>query len=55
MAGMRDVLIHHYSGVKWDVVWQTVQADLPDLQEMLVAVLADAPTVQDHGEDNAVT
>lgn len=29
MAGMRDKLIHEYSGVDLETVWETIQQDLP--------------------------
>lgn len=35
MAGMRDKLIHEYSGVDNEILWQTVQEDIPVLHEML--------------------
>lgn len=31
IAGMRDVLIHHYNAVDLDEVWKTVISDVPDL------------------------
>ncbi len=41
MAGMRDKLIHDYFGVSVDVVWQTVQEDLPLLKTAIEQVLKD--------------
>lgn len=35
MAGMRDKLIHDYMGVDTDVVWQTIELDLPELDRLL--------------------
>jgi uncharacterized protein with HEPN domain len=41
MAGMRDKLTHDYFGVNLEVVWRTVQEDLPDLAERLRSAIAD--------------
>ena len=35
MAGMRDKLIHDYLDVDIDVVWKTIEIDLPLLKEMI--------------------
>ena len=39
MTGMRDKLIHDYSVVNRDVVWQTVREDLPGLIHELRHIL----------------
>jgi uncharacterized protein with HEPN domain len=35
MAGMRDKLIHAYLDVDIDVVWKTIEVDLPLLKELI--------------------
>jgi len=35
MAGMRDKLIHDYLDVDLDVIWKTIEIDLPLLKEVL--------------------
>lgn len=31
VAGMRDVLIHHYNAIDLDEVWKTATVDIPEL------------------------
>jgi uncharacterized protein with HEPN domain len=38
-AGIRDVLIHDYIGVNLEVVWKTIQEDLPPLKTALLTLL----------------
>jgi uncharacterized protein with HEPN domain len=39
MAGMRDRLIHHYFGVDYDLVWNVVQQDIPQLRQHVTLIL----------------
>ena len=39
VAGIRDKLVHEYFGVNLDVVWKTVQEDLPKLKPVIQAML----------------
>lgn len=43
MIGMRNVVIHEYFGVDNDVIWRTIQEDLPPLRKSIVAILEDMP------------
>ena len=39
MASMRDRLIHEYSGVDYELVWDVVQHRISELRNQLVSVL----------------
>jgi uncharacterized protein with HEPN domain len=39
MTGMRDKLIHEYFGVNFQVLWKTVQEDIPPMQPLIAKVL----------------
>jgi uncharacterized protein with HEPN domain len=43
MARMRDRLIHDYGGVDYEIVWQTITEDVPDLLAKLKPILGDEP------------
>ena len=43
MAGMRDRLIHDYGGVDYEIVWQTITDDVPNLLAKLKLILSDEP------------
>lgn len=35
MAGLRDVLIHHYFGVDNEIVWNVVEKELPKIKKVI--------------------
>lgn len=41
MIGMRHRLVHAYFAINLDILWQTVQDDLPALIAILQSILAD--------------
>jgi len=44
MAGIRDKLIHDYFGVNREVVWNTVQRDIPSLRPHIQQIISDQRT-----------
>ncbi len=41
MAGMRDKLIHDYFNTDVEIIWKTIQEDIPILKQMITDVLRD--------------
>ena len=39
LAGLRDKLIHRYFGVKWEIVWDVVKNQIPELKERIEGIL----------------
>jgi uncharacterized protein with HEPN domain len=40
ISGMRDILIHDYTGMSLSVVWEATQRSLPELRTQIEAILA---------------
>jgi uncharacterized protein with HEPN domain len=38
-TGMRDKLIHHYFGVDYEAVWETLERDIPELNNKIKEIL----------------
>jgi uncharacterized protein with HEPN domain len=41
-AGMRDKIMHHYFGVDYEAVFETVRVDLPHLRQGISIILSDS-------------
>ena len=41
--GMRNALVHDYDGIKWDLVWDTAQGELPKLIGAIAPFLSGKP------------
>jgi uncharacterized protein with HEPN domain len=39
MAGMRDRIIHHYEGVDYEIVWETLQFKIPELDFQIEEII----------------
>jgi len=40
MARMRDKLLHHYFGMDLNVIWKTVEEDVPELIAMISEIIS---------------
>lgn len=39
MSGMRDKLVHDYFGVNLDIIWETIEKNIPKLKEKIETIL----------------
>jgi uncharacterized protein with HEPN domain len=42
MAGIRDKLIHDYTSINLEIVWKTLEEDLPELISQMERIIRDA-------------
>ncbi len=42
IRGMRNRMVHRYDDIDMDIVWETVQRDIPHLIQMIEAVVSSA-------------
>ncbi len=40
ISGMRDKLVHDYSGVNLTIVWKTATEDLPEIEPLILELLS---------------
>ena len=39
ISDIRNKIIHHYFGIDYDIVWDTVKTDIPELQENITLII----------------
>lgn len=39
MSDIRNKIIHDYFGIDYDIVWDTVKTDIPELKEWIEIIL----------------
>jgi len=49
-AGMRDKIMHHYFGVDYEAVFETIRGDLPVLKQGISAILSEGETLKTPGK-----
>ena len=40
MGDIRNKIIHHYFGIDYDIVWDTVKTDIPVLKEAMDIIIS---------------
>lgn len=49
IAGMRDKIMHHYFGVDYEAIYETIRHDIPGLKVLITGILMD---LGDSGDSN---
>jgi len=45
MIALRNVLVHHYFGINYLLIWATVKDDIPPLYQRIISILDSEPPV----------
>lgn len=40
IIGFRNIAVHQYFAIMWDIVWATAQQDVPELKEKIAKIMA---------------
>jgi uncharacterized protein with HEPN domain len=43
VVGMRNILVHHYFGIDADLVWSTVEREVPALKQAITTIVGAFP------------
>jgi uncharacterized protein with HEPN domain len=46
LTGLRNILIHQYSGTDTEILWDLVRNKVPDLQRQILRMLAEEPDAE---------
>ncbi len=41
--GLRNIGVHAYFAINWEIVWDTVSRDVPLLRDQIASILAESP------------
>lgn len=41
LAGARDRIIHHYSGIDYDIIWEIVEEKVPQLKDYIEEIISE--------------
>ncbi len=51
VAGMRDKIMHHYFGVDYEAVYETIKHDIPELKQVVTIIMDDSKHAGISGTD----